>query len=91
MLLRELGNWPRIVAVGAWLRDHPDSGLYIRQFPIAGVDTKFPDPCRRPPFDIGCLSSGEADVFGQLSRDGLRLEQERILMAYAEERIACLT
>lgn len=31
----------RILDCLAWLRDHPRSGLYVRQVDVAGVDTKF--------------------------------------------------
>jgi hypothetical protein len=34
-------DWPRILAVLAWFRDHPNSDLYLRQLDIGGVDTKF--------------------------------------------------
>lgn len=34
-------DWPRILAVLAWFRDHPNSNLYLRQLDIEGVDTKF--------------------------------------------------
>lgn len=34
-------DFVRLTAVIDWLVDHPDSGLYIRQLPIRGVDTKW--------------------------------------------------
>jgi hypothetical protein len=34
-------DWPRILAVLAWFRDHPNSNLYLRQLDIEGVETKF--------------------------------------------------
>jgi hypothetical protein len=34
-------DFERLTSVLAWLRGHPDSGLYIRQLPIRGVDTKW--------------------------------------------------
>jgi hypothetical protein len=34
-------DFGRLLAVLRWLLDHPDSGLYIRQLPIPGVDTKW--------------------------------------------------
>jgi hypothetical protein len=40
-VLRELGNWERLLGVVAWLKENPHSGLYLRQLPIIGVDTKF--------------------------------------------------
>jgi hypothetical protein len=38
---RPLLDWPRVLAVLAWFRDHPRSSLYLRQVDIPGVDTKF--------------------------------------------------
>jgi hypothetical protein len=40
-LLDHAADWDRILAVLAWFRDHPRSGLYLRQLDIPGVDTKF--------------------------------------------------
>jgi hypothetical protein len=34
-------EFERLSAVLAWLAGHPDSGLYVRQLPIAGVDSKW--------------------------------------------------
>jgi hypothetical protein len=34
-------EFERLIAVLRWLIAHPDSGLYIRQLPIPGIDTKW--------------------------------------------------
>lgn len=34
-------DWARLMSVVSWFRDHPRSGLYLRQIDIPGVDTKF--------------------------------------------------
>ena len=34
-------DFARLLAVLRWLIDHPDSGLYLRQLPIPGIDTKW--------------------------------------------------
>lgn len=34
-------DWQSILAVLQWFSDHPNSGLYLRQLDIAGIDTKF--------------------------------------------------
>ena len=34
-------EWPRLLAVVAWLQAHPRPNLYLRQVDIAGVDSKF--------------------------------------------------
>jgi len=39
--LERCGEWDRILDVLIWFRDHPRSGLYLRQLDIPGVDTKF--------------------------------------------------
>jgi hypothetical protein len=41
LMLENADDWQRILAVLAWFRDHPHSGLYLRQLDIAGIDTKF--------------------------------------------------
>jgi hypothetical protein len=41
VLLEHAQDWPRILDVLAWFRDHPRSNLYLRQVDIPGVDTKF--------------------------------------------------
>jgi hypothetical protein len=41
VLIDHAPDWPRVLAVLAWFRDHPRSSLYLRQVDIAGVDTKF--------------------------------------------------
>ncbi len=40
-LMDHAEDWERILAILAWFRDHPRSGLYLRQLDIAGVDSKF--------------------------------------------------
>jgi len=40
-VLSNAQEWPRILAVLNWFRDHPNSNLYLRQLDIEGVDTKF--------------------------------------------------
>jgi hypothetical protein len=41
VLLEHASDWPRILDVLVWFRDHPRSNLYLRQVDIPGVDTKF--------------------------------------------------
>ena len=40
-MLDNAADWDRTLAVLTWFRDHPCSGLYLRQLDIPGVDTKF--------------------------------------------------
>jgi len=34
-------RWERLLAVAAWLQDHPRPGVYLRQLDVPGVDSKF--------------------------------------------------
>lgn len=40
-LLEIRSELPRLIAVSRWVRDNPRPGIYLRQLPVAGVDTKF--------------------------------------------------
>jgi hypothetical protein len=40
-VLEHAGDWDRVLAALAWFREHPRSGLYLRQIDAAGLDTKF--------------------------------------------------
>src|SRR5207248_90414 len=41
LALAHAKDWTNILAVLSWFRDHPNSGLYLRQIDIEGIDTKF--------------------------------------------------
>lgn len=45
-----------------WLRDHPGSGVYIRQLPIPGVDTKWVSRHRRLLEELLAGIRGDADL-----------------------------
>jgi hypothetical protein len=49
VLLEHASDWPRILDVLAWFRDHPRSNLYLRQVDIPDVHTKFVES-RKPLF-----------------------------------------
>ena len=40
-LLDHAAEWPRILTVLRWMKEHPRPGVYLRQLEIPGVDTKF--------------------------------------------------
>ncbi|MCG8479361.1 MAG: DUF2220 family protein [Spirochaetales bacterium] len=40
-LLETEGDLPRLIVVACWIREHPRPGIYLREVPVAGVDTKF--------------------------------------------------
>jgi hypothetical protein len=39
--LAHADNWPRLLGILTWFRNHPRPGLYLRQLDIQGVDSKF--------------------------------------------------
>jgi hypothetical protein len=45
-------DFGRLLAVLRWLIEHPDSGLYVRQLPIPGIDTKWIGANRGPLVDL---------------------------------------
>jgi len=47
-LLADLGDqdFKRLMLALDWLRQHPDSGLFLREVPIAGIDSKWMEPYR---------------------------------------------
>lgn len=51
-------DFERLLAVLRWLQEHPDSGLYVRQLPIPGIDTKW----------IGANRGRLVDLLGQQQR-----------------------
>lgn len=64
----------RLVAVVTWLVANPRSGLYLRQLPIAGVDTKWVEGGQRRAIAmlVGLLQ-GDAAANGDTERDFLRV------------------
>lgn len=40
-------EWPRLLAVLTWFRQHPRPGLYLRELDIEGVDSKFIEQRRK--------------------------------------------
>ena len=40
-VLQHASDWPRILDVVCWFAAHPNSGLYLRQLDVPGVDSKF--------------------------------------------------
>ncbi len=57
----DVADFSRALEVTRWLVLNPDSGLYVRQLPIAGVDTKWVDHHRRL---IVALLTGARDLAG---------------------------
>jgi hypothetical protein len=55
-------DFDRLLAVLAWLVDHPESGLYARQLPIRGVDTKWLRDHRGVVTDLVLAVTGRPDL-----------------------------
>src|SRR6266436_8874192 len=93
VVLAHAQDWPRILDVLTWFRDHPRSNLYLRQVDIAGVDTKFVEG-RKALFsellDIvlqrNPLDEAVAQTFEQ--RYGLRTNSPVIRFRVLDSRIA---
>ena len=57
-------DFERLVATIDWLERHPDSGLYLRQLPIPGLDTKWIETRRSVLAELLCRVTGRAETFG---------------------------
>ena len=72
------GDFVRLTDVLAWLLANPDSGLYLRQLPIAGVDTKWIEPYRGVLADWLAALRGIEPTAGFHAIAGLRPVPDRI-------------
>lgn len=64
----------RLVAVTDWVLANPRSGLYLRQLPVAGVDTKWIEGGQRRAIAmLVALLQGDEAVPGETEREFLRL------------------
>jgi hypothetical protein len=66
----DAGDVDRLVAVLAWLQERPASGLFVRQLPIRGVDTKWIERHRQTVTALFTAATGAADL-GLAARPGL--------------------
>ena len=63
----------RLEAMLAWLQEHPDSGLYPRQLPIAGLDSKWLEERKALIAELLAALQEEGDVFPDFyARCGLK-------------------
>jgi hypothetical protein len=88
------GNWPRILRVIEWFQGNPRCGLYLRQLPIPGVDTKFMEKHVRLLDELLILlfpGQVHLEAMDFRSRHGLREEEStlRIRFLCAALREAC--
>jgi hypothetical protein len=74
-------DFERLNAALAWLERHPDSGLYLRQLPIPGLDTKWIEARKAILAELLCRVTGRADVPGDFhALCGLRRPPPRLRM-----------
>jgi len=78
-------DWPRLLAVIAWLQLHPRPGIYLRQIDLPGVHSKFIESQRAPLSELLDLALAPADIdyaatgAGQFCRRyGLRDKPQRV-------------
>lgn len=74
-------DFERLNAALAWLERHPDSGLYLRQLPIPGLDTKWIETRKAILAELLCRVTGRADMPGDFhALCGLRYPPPRLRM-----------
>lgn len=74
-------DFERLIATLDWLERHPDSGLYLRQLPIAGLDTKWIEARKGVLADMLCHITNRADIPGDFhALCGLRRPPVRLRM-----------
>ena len=80
------GAWPELLRVVRWFHANPRSGLYLRQIPVEGVDTKFFEQ-RLGILDGLLVASGTESVAGTKHfehRHGLRREEPLIRLRFLD-------
>jgi hypothetical protein len=84
-------EWDRILAVVAWVRDHPRSGVYLRQVDLPGVHTKFIEGHRGVIAELleevvppAAMESSARGAAGFNRRYGFRYKPERIRFRYLD-------
>ncbi len=74
-------EFDRLTATLAWLERHPDSGLYLRQLPIPGLDTKWIEARKAVLAELLCRVTGRTDTPGDFhALCGLRRPPFRLRM-----------
>jgi len=88
-------DWSGVLAVVAWFRDHPRSGLYLRQIDIPGVDTKFIEVRKGLLSELIGLVAGSVTAEDHASgaasferRHGLRLKPASIRFRVLDSNLA---
>lgn len=73
-------DFDRLLNITAWLRDNPASGLYVRQLPVLGVDTKWLEKRTGLVTELLGLVRGALGKNGFFEATGLRRMPQRIRM-----------
>ena len=74
-------DFDRLIATLAWLERNPDSGLYVRQLPIPGLDTKWIEKRKAVLAELLCCITDRADTAGDFyTLCGLRRQPLRLRM-----------
>ena len=91
------GDWERLLAVVAWLRDHPRPGVYLRQVDLPGVHSKFIEAHRGVLGELldlllpeQALDASATGVTGFARRYGFRDKPVRIRFRLLDPGIALL-
>ena len=91
--LAHAAHWSKILMVCEWFKGHPRPGKYIRQFDIAGVDTKFIEANTALLMDLLPLVLEKADVdfaitglgkHGFERKFGLRYDQPLVRLRFLD-------
>lgn len=72
-VMEHADDWERILSVVGWLRDHPNSGLYLRQIDIPEVDTKFIETRKGLLAELVSATGAETRGDGFLQASGFEL------------------
>jgi hypothetical protein len=88
-------DWPAILAVVAWVRDHPRSGLFLRQIDAPGVHTKLVEKHRSVISELldrvlseNAIDASARGATGFVRRYGFRDKPERIRIRFLDSSCA---
>jgi hypothetical protein len=88
-------DWPAILAVVAWVRDHPRSGLFLRQIDAPGVHTKLVEKHRSVISELldrvlpeDAIDASARGASGFARRYGFRDKPERIRIRFLDPSCA---
>jgi len=88
-IVEHADEWERILATLAWFREHPRSGLYLRQLDIQGVDTKFIEGRKGLLSELLELSRGSASIRVRDYTCGNSISKGWIRSSSRDERGCC--